>query len=290
MAPKRMDNRPFSPECTYIQASFGIVPCMYDKKTAQFSEPQSMSDVAKVRVGTQLPSFIAHNVKQFRSRIRHVWFTQPPVYMYTSSPLVAVLKYKHYAIEQLYHHITSLPGSSPRFSSQVCITKENRAMRSEGVVLGRDLVVVEAANEGDLLENVGLHARNAVEEEDGEDAGGGSEGGADGAPDTKLEVRSFEGVEMGSVFLLAGDVHSEESAGGEAAELGFGDGVAAERGWLVSCAGGAFRCFDGHVPRAVLALEGLVGYAAAHWVDAGGGLDFEAVHGLCFLSARSSCG
>ena len=42
--------------------------------------------------------------------------------------------------------------------------------------------MVEAADEGDLLQDVGLDARNAVEEEDGEDAGGGTEGGADGAP------------------------------------------------------------------------------------------------------------
>ena len=60
--------------------------------------------------------------------------------------------------------------------------REKRAIRLEGVVLGRDLVVVEAADEGDLLEDVGLDAGNAVEEEDGEDAGGGAEGGADGAP------------------------------------------------------------------------------------------------------------
>lgn len=42
--------------------------------------------------------------------------------------------------------------------------------------------MVEAAEEGDLLEDVGLDAGNAVEEEDGEDAGGSTEGGADGAP------------------------------------------------------------------------------------------------------------
>ena len=52
----------------------------------------------------------------------------------------------------------------------------------EGVVFGSDLVVVEAAEEGDLLEDVGLHAGNAVEEEDGEDAGGSTECGANGAP------------------------------------------------------------------------------------------------------------
>jgi hypothetical protein len=55
-------------------------------------------------------------------------------------------------------------------------------MRLEGVVLGRDLVVVEVADEGDLLEDVGLDARDAVEEEEGEDAGRDTEGGADGAP------------------------------------------------------------------------------------------------------------
>ena len=42
--------------------------------------------------------------------------------------------------------------------------------------------MVEAADEGDLLQDVGLHAGDAVEEEDGEDAGGGTESGADGAP------------------------------------------------------------------------------------------------------------
>ena len=42
--------------------------------------------------------------------------------------------------------------------------------------------MVEAADEGNLLQDVGLHAGDAVEEEDGEDAGGGTEGGADGAP------------------------------------------------------------------------------------------------------------
>lgn len=55
-------------------------------------------------------------------------------------------------------------------------------MRLEGVVLGRDLVVVEAAEERNLLQDVGLDARNTVEEEDGEDAGGSTEGGADGTP------------------------------------------------------------------------------------------------------------
>lgn len=42
--------------------------------------------------------------------------------------------------------------------------------------------MVEAAEERNLLQDVGLDARNAVEEEDGEDAGGGTEGGADGTP------------------------------------------------------------------------------------------------------------
>jgi hypothetical protein len=42
--------------------------------------------------------------------------------------------------------------------------------------------VVEVADEGNLLEDVGLNARDAVEEEEGEDAGGDTEGGADGAP------------------------------------------------------------------------------------------------------------
>ena len=42
--------------------------------------------------------------------------------------------------------------------------------------------MVEVADEGNLLEDVGLNARDAVEEEEGEDAGGDTEGGADGAP------------------------------------------------------------------------------------------------------------
>jgi hypothetical protein len=51
------------------------------------------------------------------------------------------------------------------------------AIRSEGVVLGRNLVVVEAAEEGDLLQD-----GNSIEEEDGEDAGGSTEGGGHRAP------------------------------------------------------------------------------------------------------------
>jgi hypothetical protein len=60
--------------------------------------------------------------------------------------------------------------------------KRTGAIRSEGVVLRRDLVVVEAAEEGDLLEDVGLDTGNSIEEEDGEDAGGSTEGGGHGAP------------------------------------------------------------------------------------------------------------
>ena len=56
------------------------------------------------------------------------------------------------------------------------------ARRLEGVVLGGDLVVVEVTAEGNLLEDVGLDTGNTVEEEEGEDAGGDTEGGADGAP------------------------------------------------------------------------------------------------------------
>lgn len=64
--------------------------------------------------------------------------------------------------------------------------------RLERVVLGRDLVVVEVADEGDLLQDVGLHARDAVEEEDGENAGRHAEGGADGAPVVcALDVGNF---------------------------------------------------------------------------------------------------
>jgi len=49
--------------------------------------------------------------------------------------------------------------------------------------------VVEAAEEGNLLQDIGLDARNAVEEEEGEDAGGGTEGGADGTPVCACVVR-----------------------------------------------------------------------------------------------------
>lgn len=68
--------------------------------------------------------------------------------------------------------------------------KQTRDARSrlERVVLGRDLVVVELADEGDLLQDVGLHARDAVEEEDREDAGRDTEGGADGAPALQMSV------------------------------------------------------------------------------------------------------
>ena len=63
--------------------------------------------------------------------------------------------------------------------------------------------MVEAADEGDLLQDVGLDARNAVEEEDGEDAGGGAEGGADGAPVWYLLgggfLIGFRVVEQGSL-------------------------------------------------------------------------------------------
>jgi hypothetical protein len=34
-SPERMINRLCSPECVYIHASFGIIPCMYDMKTVQ---------------------------------------------------------------------------------------------------------------------------------------------------------------------------------------------------------------------------------------------------------------
>ena len=75
---------------------------------------------------------------------------------------------------------------------------EQRAIRSERVVLGRDLVVVEVADERHLLQDVLLHARDAVEEEEGEDAGGSTEGGADRAPVGRLEWW------IGRVLLLVG--------------------------------------------------------------------------------------
>jgi hypothetical protein len=112
------------------------------------------------------------------------------------------------------------------------------AIRLERVVLRRDLVVVEAADEGNLLQDVGLHARDAVEEEDGEDAGGGAEGGADGAPAGLLEgccccCRYMEDV---GGYLEGGlGLHPEESAGSVLAELDFGDVVAVGH-WVSFCA------------------------------------------------------
>ena len=67
--------------------------------------------------------------------------------------------------------------------------------------------MVEAADEGHLLQDVGLHAGNAVEEEDGEDAGGGAEGGADGAPAGLLDGGVLPGgltVGVGGVVRSAG--------------------------------------------------------------------------------------
>ena len=84
--------------------------------------------------------------------------------------------------------------------------------------------MVEAADEGDLLQDVGLDARNAVEEEDGEDAGGGAEGGADGAP-VWVCVRNG-GFLPGDFGRDLSRLHPEESAGGVLAELELGDLVA----------------------------------------------------------------
>ena len=52
-------------------------------------------------------------------------------------------------------------------------------------------MVVEGADEGDLLQDVGLDAGDAVEEEDGEDAGRDAEGGADWAPVCFLVVSDY---------------------------------------------------------------------------------------------------
>jgi hypothetical protein len=82
---------------------------------------------------------------------------------------------------KLYHHIASTPSTSHSFPGMYK-QKRTGAIRSEGVVLRRDLVVVEAAEEGDLLQDVGLDTGNSIEEEDGEDAGGCTEGGSHGAP------------------------------------------------------------------------------------------------------------
>lgn len=85
------------------------------------------------------------------------------------------------------------------------------------------------------------------------------------------------------VWLLVVDLHPEERGGSVLAELGFGDGVAGV--WLALLRL-AVR-FDslvavsaGRVPRAVLALEGLVGDTAAPLLDAVVAVRFEAVHGL----------
>jgi hypothetical protein len=116
-------------------------------------------------------------------RKRHICFTSP-LCIHGHVAFSAQLKYKHYAIRTLfiYHHMlassSSLPPLHPGMNKQM----RSRATRLEGVVLGGDLVVVEVADEGDLLEDVGLDARDAVEEEEGEDAGRDTEGGADGAP------------------------------------------------------------------------------------------------------------
>lgn len=96
--------------------------------------------------------------------------------------------------------------------------------------------MVEAADEGNLLQDVGLDARNAVEEEDGEDAGGGTEGGADGAP-VLVYVRNG-GFLPGDFGRDLSRLHPEESAGGVLAELELGDLVAggrfgsASRAWI----------------------------------------------------------
>jgi hypothetical protein len=74
--------------------------------------------------------------------------------------------------------LASLSSAPPGMNKQM----RSGARRLEGVVLGSDLVVVEVTDEGDLLEDVGLDTGNAIEEEEGEDAGGDTEGGADGAP------------------------------------------------------------------------------------------------------------
>jgi hypothetical protein len=62
--------------------------------------------------------------------------------------------------------------------------------------------VVEVADEGHLLQDVGLDAGNAVEEEEGEDAGRDAEGGADGAPVRGGGVSwVFPGLRSGGMFV-----------------------------------------------------------------------------------------
>jgi len=134
-------------------------------------------------------------------------------------------------------------------------------MRLEGVVLGRDLVVVEATDEGNLLQDVGLDARNAVEEEDGEDAGGSTEGGADGAPvlEVWLDRCSYWVCVYAFVAMGIVGLHPEEGAGGVLAELGLGDGVAVAPLESAFCASMSVwhrnSGFCERIPRAVLALE-----------------------------------
>ena len=94
--------------------------------------------------------------------------------------------------------------------------------------------MVEVADERHLLQDVLLHARDAVEEEEGEDAGGSAEGGADGAPVRSVRMVDWKGVVVGWV---SGFLHPDESGGSEAAELDFGDFVAGEEGvraWRLS--------------------------------------------------------
>jgi hypothetical protein len=46
--PKRMNNRLHSPGCTYIHASFGIIPCMYDKKTAEHENSECSNEASSL--------------------------------------------------------------------------------------------------------------------------------------------------------------------------------------------------------------------------------------------------
>jgi hypothetical protein len=48
VCPKRMDNRLHSPGCTYIHASFGIIPCMYDEKIAEHHNSESFIEASSL--------------------------------------------------------------------------------------------------------------------------------------------------------------------------------------------------------------------------------------------------
>lgn len=120
-SPKRMDNRLFSPECTHIHASFGIIPCMYDKKTVQnstFSVDGCKSCKPKNQACRPTPPHL-----QLRSCSPHFVHT---THLYTClRHFRRILKYKHYAIGATLSSHSSLLLLHHRLHPLVCITKEN---------------------------------------------------------------------------------------------------------------------------------------------------------------------